>query len=285
MARSRKSKTAWKADFSGIEARTKVPDDDYRLRVSEIETTPGEKGDEGYWRWKFKIVDDNEKYDGKIVTCITSFKPQALFNLRNLLEALGADIPDSETELDPDDYIDMECIGTVEMDGGYANVVDYAPLDEADEKVSVKGGDDDEDDRKSSKKAGKGKKAEKEDDDDEAPTEESVNEADEDELQELVDRFKLKKIDLDDYPKLSKKRAAVLAALEKGGHLAGGDDDDKGGDDEKVSADTVRDMDEDDLEELVKEHELDVDLDDFKTLKKKVNAVIDALEKADKLDE
>jgi hypothetical protein len=44
-------------------------------------------------------------------------------------------------------------------------------------------------------------------------------------------------------------------------------------------------MDEDELADLVKEHKLDVDLDDYKSLRKKVAAVIGELEEKELLEE
>lgn len=225
MARRQKKAASWAVDFSKVEGRTNVPDGDYHLKVDSIEPVEGTDGDEGYWRWTFAIIDDDDRYDGKKVGCNTSFKPQALWNLRNLLEALGADIPDEETELDPDDYVDMELVGTVEMqtgangNGKYANVTDYAPWEE---KSSKKGKKDDKkkDDKRSSKKDDK------------------------------KDKKKGKK----DEP-------------------------------EKLEASKVRDMDEDELEEVVKDYDLDVELDDLKTLRKKVNAVCDALAEKELLED
>lgn len=52
---------------------------------------------------------------------------------------------------------------------------------------------------------------------------------------------------------------------------------------ETIEQDAVQDMSEEELVELVEERELDVDLDDFKSLRKKKGAVIDALEAADLL--
>lgn len=46
---------------------------------------------------------------------------------------------------------------------------------------------------------------------------------------------------------------------------------------DQISADDVMDKDEDELQELIDEHDLEVDLDDYKTLRKKASAVIDAL--------
>lgn len=56
-------------------------------------------------------------------------------------------------------------------------------------------------------------------------------------------------------------------------------------DKDKVKQSDVQEMSQDELEECVEEHSLDVDLGDFKTLKKMCNAVIDALEKEDLLDD
>ena len=53
----------------------------------------------------------------------------------------------------------------------------------------------------------------------------------------------------------------------------------------EVDRDDVEDMDEDALGELVEEHELEVDLDEHKTLRKKVRAVLDALEEAGLLED
>ena len=64
----------------------------------------------------------------------------------------------------------------------------------------------------------------------------------------------------------------------------GGDDGDgeEAGD---LDAESIKEMSQDELEELIDEHDLDVDLDDYKTLRKKRTAVIDAAEEAGLLDE
>ena len=51
-----------------------------------------------------------------------------------------------------------------------------------------------------------------------------------------------------------------------------------------VSEDELNEMNEDELADLIEQHDLDVDLDDHKTLRKKRNAVMDALEEAGLLD-
>lgn len=54
---------------------------------------------------------------------------------------------------------------------------------------------------------------------------------------------------------------------------------------DKLSSDDVQGMDEDELEDVIKTYGLDTDLDDFKTLRKKAAAVIDALEDADMIED
>lgn len=53
----------------------------------------------------------------------------------------------------------------------------------------------------------------------------------------------------------------------------------------ELTQEEIRDMDTDELEKLVDKHELDVDLSEFKTLKKQQNAVIDAASEAGLLSE
>lgn len=69
----------------------------------------------------------------------------------------------------------------------------------------------------------------------------------------------------------------LAEAVEEAG--LGEGDGDEGGEGE-VTADDINGMNQDELEELIEEHELDVDLDDHKTLRKKRTAVVDAAEEA-----
>lgn len=52
-----------------------------------------------------------------------------------------------------------------------------------------------------------------------------------------------------------------------------------------LSQDDINDMSEEELADLIEEHDLDVELDDFKTLRKQRAAVIDAAQEADLLEE
>lgn len=53
----------------------------------------------------------------------------------------------------------------------------------------------------------------------------------------------------------------------------------------KLSADEVQGMDEDELSDVIDTYKLEVDLDDFKTLRKKAAAVIDALQDEEMIEE
>ena len=51
------------------------------------------------------------------------------------------------------------------------------------------------------------------------------------------------------------------------------------------TTEAIEEMDADELQEVIDEHDLDVDLDDHKKLAKKVAAVVDALEEADLIED
>ena len=58
----------------------------------------------------------------------------------------------------------------------------------------------------------------------------------------------------------------------------------RSGDAEAVTEDEVQEMNEDELEKVVEQFELDIDLSDYKTLRKMKNAVIDAMEEGGHFD-
>ena len=54
---------------------------------------------------------------------------------------------------------------------------------------------------------------------------------------------------------------------------------------EKISEDEIRGMDADELEDVVKKYDLEVDLDEHKTLKRKISAVVSELEEKELIEE
>ncbi len=309
MAKSKKKATTVKVDFKGVEGkRSTLPDDDYLVEVTEVELKEGSKAE--YFEITMEVQSGPHK--GSKIWDRASTSPNALWRLRSLLEVMGIEVPDGPLELDPDDLVGTSFIAVTAQEG-YKNddgekkvavrLVDFYKADEE----SAEDEEDEEEEKpksKKDKKAGKGKKSKDEDEDD---AEDEDAEADEDEETPEERKKRLRK------ERREKRNGGGKASKDadedeedepapKKGKGKKSKDEDEDEDDEpkakkgkkadkkskkksKVSSDDVMDADEDGLQELIDEHELDVDLDDFKTLRKKAAAVIDALEEADLLEE
>lgn len=102
-----------------------------------------------------------------------------------------------------------------------------------------------------------------------------LDEMDEDEIKSLAKAAGIRVNDRSRVKTLRKKLEELSKEELKKAHNSMGEDsdDEEGGGD--LSADEIDEMDEDELWKLIDKHKLDVDLDDYKTLRKKRNAVID----------
>lgn len=209
-------------DFTGVEARTLLPEGQYHAKVHEVTQEDGNEFP--YFKWVFTVVSDDDKTNGAKLFYNTSLSPKALWNLRNLLETLGVSTPSSEMEIDFDEYIGLELMVRVEHETfegkDRPKVTDFTPLEETasvdddDEKS-----DDDETEEEDAETEEEDEK-ESEDDDDEAEDDDDgkidagdVKEMDDAELADLVKKHKLK-VDLKTIKKHSKRIAAVVDALE-----------------------------------------------------------------------
>ena len=257
--RDKKKKTTVRVNMSGVEGgRRVVPEGDYRAKVAEVSQEESDNGE--YLKWKFSTVDKNKKHNNVPLYYNTSLQPQALWNLRNVLEALGVDVPDDNLDLDLSDLVDKECIvaTTNEIyEGKRKSVIvdiydDEAEIDDGDEE-----GEENED----------------------LPDEDEVMKMKAKQLEEVVEEHELD-VDLDDYNSLAKKRKAVVKAIEEKD-----DSDEDNGDEDGISADDVEDMDSDELADLVKKHKLDVSFKGLKSVKKKRKLVLAALEEEGLLEE
>lgn len=164
----------------------------------------------------------------------------SLWKLASVLTALGVEVPADELEIDTDDLVDRKMMAVVHHET--YNGKKQARLGDWAPASEFAGSDDDDDD-KSSKKDKKSKKAKK------AKDEPAAEEAEE----------KTSKKSKKDKGDKKEKKPKVEPIYE---------------------SDDISDMSEKKLAKLIKEHELDVDLDDYKTDRKKAGAVIDALEAA-----
>lgn len=214
MATSRKARSAKKGiavDFSDTETQAVLPEGDYLLEVEDVEQKTSDNSGNDYLALTFKVAEG--KFKGKKVWHNCSLQPQALFNLRGVLEALGFEVPQGSMELDPADLIGEKCGAAVahEVYEGKkkARAVEFFSPDELD--GDAEGDEEDEEEAPVTTKpakATKGKKAapapEPEDEDDsedeeseeeeaELPTYEEVQELDEkDDLIELAAEHEVK---------------------------------------------------------------------------------------------
>lgn len=116
-----------------------------------------------------------------------------------------------------------------------------------------------------------------------------LDELDDDDIRELAKAMGIKRVTEKSRVNTLKKKLAdmdedeLAEAWEELSEEGGDDDGD--GEGGEVTADDIGGMNQDELEELIEEHDLDVDLDDYKTLRKKRTAVVDAAEEAGILEE
>ena len=253
MARMRDKKKARRVTIpgmAGVEGRVTVAEGEYLVEVSEV--TQEEGGSADYLKWVFEIT--GKLHNGASLFYNTSFAPQALWNLRSLLEALQFEVPDDDLDMDPTEFVGLKLMVSVEHDTyegkKQAKIVDFWPAPEGsaeqneDEPKSRKARDDDEE-KKSSRKSRRSRRQREDDEDNDAGAEQN-----------------------EDEPKSrrgKKSRDKKKPAL--------------------VSQDDLADMKQDELEDVVERLGLDLDLTDYPTLRKMRNAVIDAAEEAGVLEE
>jgi len=206
-----KKKNRIRVNFDGVETRAHIPDGEYHAKVHEISVEEGQQYQ--YLKWTFELME--EKLAGRKLYYNTSLAPQALWNLRNLLETLGVETPDKEVDLDLDSYKDLELMVRVEGEvyegKERPKVTDFKPLEETASASETEDGEEEgEDDGEEGAEDGE---TEDEGEEEAKMTPAEVREMDEKELADLVKLHSLP-VKLDKLPKLSKKIAAVVDAME-----------------------------------------------------------------------
>lgn len=199
-----------------------IPEGEYIVTVDEVSVEESQQGNQ-YLKWVFKVIDGPQK-NIKIYHN-TSLLPQSLFNLKNLLIALGVPVPDKAFQLNLDECEGCNCGVTVThetYDGKKrSRVTDVFPLDASD--------------------------VEGEDDGEEVDLEEMS-------LEELIEFAEENDIKLT--AKQKKRKSAALAAIQD----ALGDDeeaDDEEADDEDTESEDEADEEEEDEEPALEDMDLD----------------------------
>ena len=117
-----------------------IPEGEYAVTVDEISLEESQQGNQ-YLKWVFKVLDGKQK--GSKIYHNTSLLPQSLFNLKNLLIALGVPVPDKAFQLNLDECEGCNCGVTIAhetYDGKKRpRVTDVFPLDASDVEVDDDG--------------------------------------------------------------------------------------------------------------------------------------------------
>lgn len=204
-----------------------IPEGEYIVTVDEVSVEESQQGNQ-YLKWVFKVIDGPQK-NSKIYHN-TSLLPQSLFNLKNLLIALGVPVPDKAFQLNLDECEGCNCGVTVThetYDGKKrSRVTDVFPLDASDV----------------------------EDADEEADEEVDLEEMSLEELIEFADENDIKLT-----AKQKKRKSAALAAIQD---ALGDDEEEEEAEDEEVEDTDESEEEADDEEEDEEEPALeDMDLD------------------------
>lgn len=144
-----KSSEALEVDFTGVDTKGRVPPEgDYVLRVAKApELKEGEDSGKQYLKWEFNALDPQTKQKIGKVWHNTSLQPQALFNLKGLLIALGLSA-EGKLKINPASYEGMMCGATIGHEKynnkPSAKVTDFFPLAELTESDEDEDEDEDE---------------------------------------------------------------------------------------------------------------------------------------------
>lgn len=145
MAR-KKSKGNVTVDLSGVEtSRRAIPEGQYVVSVNDASIETSSKNND-YIKFEFEVIEGPHKGAKLYHNC--SLQPQALFNLKGVLEALGFTIPTKAFDLDLSELLGLECeveVGHETYEGKKrARILEFINPEEAEEDE-----DEDEDDEES----------------------------------------------------------------------------------------------------------------------------------------
>jgi hypothetical protein len=110
----------FKVNFEGVEKEirkggggARIPEGDYLAKIVETELKDNAAGTGRYFRWKLQIA--SGEFKGKSVYMTTSLKPEALWNLRNLIHAAtGKNVAGKQLDFDPEKLYGKQIGITVE---------------------------------------------------------------------------------------------------------------------------------------------------------------------------
>lgn len=176
---------ALKIDFSGTEKEIRrggkaahIPEGDYLFKVVKHELRKAKDGKSRYFSWQVQCL--SKKYKGKTIYHITSLKPEALWNLRNLIHACtGKNVAGRLVSFVPESLYGKVFAGTTE-DDEYENpdtgkITIKSVLADLRPKEDLEASDDDDDEEDDE---------DEEDDDEDEDEDEEEDDEDDDEEEE-----------------------------------------------------------------------------------------------------
>jgi hypothetical protein len=246
-------------NFKGVESRRTPPEGDYPARV--VEAKKGKSG-AGNEQIEFVCEISRGEYKGSKLYLYCPLTENSLWKLHGFLTALGEDVPEDDYDIDLSSLLEKEFVAIVHHET--YNGKKQAKMNDFDSLENYSG------DLVEDEKGGKKKKKDKKGKKDKEAGKDKKSDSKKDDAKS-------------DKKKDDKKKPKDDA---KGDKKKGGKDKtDKKEKVKKYDADDIRAMDAKALKGLIKKHELDVDLTDYKTLKKQAAAVVDALESEDLIED
>jgi hypothetical protein len=184
-------------------ARFRIEPGEYTLKCEEVTEEISKSSDEPMLSWIFRGIDGKAK--GKTFYYHTSLQEQALWKLRETLLGLSIEVPEEIMDIDLDELEGLEGTAIVDDDeyqGRISSKIQSFKVPE-DEEPEERPSRTSRTSRDNGRKPAKAAKV----------SEEEVNDMAEDDLESLIEKADLE-VDLGDYKTLTKKKAAVIAALE-----------------------------------------------------------------------
>lgn len=188
---------ALKVDFSGVEKEVRkrgkrIPEGDYLCKIVTAEKRKKEGSSSYYLSWKFQIIENaqgGKKQAGIPLYYITSLKPDALFNLRNLIYSATdgkTNVAGKVVTLNPSKYYGKK-IGVTVEDEEYDNKVRSKAVDVMPPSQLEAEEEDEEDEDETEEEEDEDEGDEEEDDDEDEDEEDEDEEDDEDDLDDVDD--------------------------------------------------------------------------------------------------
>ncbi len=110
MAKRNKKARIIQVDFTDVEVRKVPPAGVYNFKIDSVDVNEGQGYP--YLSVRFSVLDG--EYQGSVGFNNFSMNPRALWRLRELLQAVGEDVPSSVYEFEVDELIDAELTCEVE---------------------------------------------------------------------------------------------------------------------------------------------------------------------------